>query len=183
MKNLNDINTDLRPISLTPTLAKICERFIADWLMEFIIDKIDMRQYGALRCSSTTYALLSFIHYLLSRSDEPYNVIRIFLLDFAKAFDHIDHNNLLRKLSSMDVPQAIINWIANFLTEREQRVKLVFARQSGKNLMAVCLKGTVLGPTLFLVMINDLLSERQDPWKYVDDTNVAECIRPNCPCI
>ena len=36
VKNLNDINTDLRPISLTPTLAKICERFIADWLMEFI---------------------------------------------------------------------------------------------------------------------------------------------------
>ncbi len=58
------------------------------------------------------------------RLDEPNNVIRIFLLDFAKAFDHIDHNILLRKLSSMDVPQAIINWIANFLTEREQRVKL-----------------------------------------------------------
>ena len=53
-----------------------------------------MLQYDALRCSSTTHELLSFIHYLLSRSDEPNDVIRIFLLDFAKAFDHIDHNIL-----------------------------------------------------------------------------------------
>ena len=55
---LNDISTDLRPISLTPTLAKICERFIADWLMKSIIDKIDKRQYGSLKRSSTTHALL-----------------------------------------------------------------------------------------------------------------------------
>ncbi|CAB3996585.1 Hypothetical predicted protein, partial [Paramuricea clavata] len=52
VKNLNDISTDLRPISLTPTLAKICERFIADWLMKSIIDK---RQYGSLKRSSTTH--------------------------------------------------------------------------------------------------------------------------------
>jgi hypothetical protein len=49
VKNLNDISTDLRPISLTPTLAKICERFIADWLMKSIIDKIDKRQYDMVR--------------------------------------------------------------------------------------------------------------------------------------
>ncbi len=42
---------------------------------------------------SATHALLSFIYYLLNRSDEPNNVIRIFLLDFAKAFDHIDHKH------------------------------------------------------------------------------------------
>jgi hypothetical protein len=86
--------------------------------MKSIIDKIDKRQYGSLKRSSTTHALLSFIYHLLSRSDEPKNVIRIFRLDFAKAFDHIDH-----KLSSMEVPPIIISWIKNFLTEREERVK------------------------------------------------------------
>ena len=112
VKNLNYV-TDLRPISLTPTLAKICERFIADWLMKSIIDKIDKRQYGSLKRSSTTHALLSFIHHLLSRSDEQKNVIRIFLLDFAKTFDHIDHKILLRKLSSIEVPPIIISNVYN----------------------------------------------------------------------
>ncbi len=102
-------------------------------------------------------------------------------MDFAKAFDNIDHNILLRKLSSMDVPQAIINWIANFLTEREQRVKLGPCTSGWQKRNGGVPQGTVLGPILFLVMINDLLSEWQDRWKYVDDTNVAECIRPNCP--
>ena len=104
-KCLCDINTDLRPISLTPSMAKICERFLADWLMKSIIDQIDERQYGSQKRSSTTHALLSFINYLVNRSDEPKNVIRI-LLDFTKAFDHIGHNTLLSPLS---VPQTILH--------------------------------------------------------------------------
>ncbi len=96
--------------------------------MKSLIDKIDKRQYGSLKKSSTTHVLLSFIHHILSRSDDSKNVIRIFLLDFAKAFDHIG-----------------------------------------------------LGPILFLVMVNDLLEEWQDRWKYVDDTSTIECIEANCP--
>ena len=104
-------------------MVKICERFVADWLMKSIIDQIDERQYSSLK-RSTTHVLFSFFYYLLNRSDEPKNFIRIFLLDFAKDFDYIEHNTLLRKLSSMSVPQIIINWITNFLTERVQRVKI-----------------------------------------------------------
>ena len=76
-KCLSDINTDLCPISLTPTMAKICKRLVADWLMKLIMDQIDERQYGSLKRSSTTHALMSFIHYLLNRSDKPKYVIGI----------------------------------------------------------------------------------------------------------
>ena len=62
----SDINKDLRPISLTGTLSKTCERFVADWLMHFINEKIDKRQFGSLKNASTTHALLSLIHHLLN---------------------------------------------------------------------------------------------------------------------
>ena len=60
---------DLRPISLTSTLSKICERFATDWLFESIRPKIDIRQYGSIKKCSTTHALLSLVHLLSPEYD------------------------------------------------------------------------------------------------------------------
>ena len=114
-----DITKDLRPISLTSTLSKICERFVTDWLLEYVKEKIDRRQFGSLKNTSTTHALLSFVHHLLYETDIPKTAVRVFLLDFSKAFDLIDHNILLYKLYEMKVPSKIINWIRSFLFERK----------------------------------------------------------------
>ena len=82
-----DISKDLRPISLTTTLSKICERFVTDWLLKSIGAKIDTRQLGSVKNSSATHALLSLTHHLLSATDASSNAVRVFLLDFEKAFD------------------------------------------------------------------------------------------------
>ena len=66
-----DITKDLRPISLTSTLSKICERFVTDWLLEYIKEKIDRQQFASLKNTSTTYALLCFAHHLLYETDIP----------------------------------------------------------------------------------------------------------------
>ena len=117
-----DITTDLHPISLTPTLSKICESFVSDWLISSIKNRIDKRQFGSLKNSSTTHNLISLVHYLLRETDASKCVVKVFLLDFAKAFDLIDHNILLRKLTYLNVPVTILNWIKSLLTERRQRV-------------------------------------------------------------
>ena len=105
-----DITKDLRPISLTPTLSKTCEQFVTDWLLEYIKEKIDRRQFSSLKNSSTTHALLSFVHHLLYETDTSQHLI--------------DHNILLYKLYEMKVPSTITNWIRSFLFERKQRVKI-----------------------------------------------------------
>ena len=80
----SDISKDLRRISLTSTLSKICERFVTDWLFESIRPKIDICQYVSIKNCSTTQALLSLVHYLLRTTDALNSVVRLFLLDFPK---------------------------------------------------------------------------------------------------
>ena len=121
---VEDIIRDLRSISLTSNLSKVCEHFIGEWLIESIWDTIDKRQFGSVPKSSTSHALISLIYHLLSETDGTGKAVRVFLLDFSKAFDLIDHTILLQKLSNMNVPYNLINRIRNFLSDRKQRVGL-----------------------------------------------------------
>ena len=102
---------------------------------------------------------------------------RVVLCDFRKAFDLIDHNVLVRKLSSYDIPRRILCWIVDILMGRKQRVKLTHDCYSEwRSASAGVPQGTKLGPWLFLIMINDL-DTLADMWKYVDDTSISETVR------
>ena len=175
------IETDLRPISLTPTLSKILESFIAKWLWDNIKDKLQQNQYGGIPGLSTVDALIGMVHQWQQAMHE-HKSSRILLLDFRKAFDLVDHNILISKLKALDVPGILIRWIGAFLTQRKVRVKLQNDISEWLSLNASVPQGSTLAPILFVVMINDLqVSTDSDMYKYMDDATVSEIISANQP--
>ena len=167
------IETDLRPISLTAVLSKILESFVFNGPVPIVMPYIDPFQFGSMRKSSTTHAI---VHYWLSTLETPNTITRTCFIDFSNAFDRIDHNILMRKLQLLNVPPVLFNWCSSFLQGRQQRVKLKTCKSDWKEIKAGVPQGTKLGPLFFLIMVNDLSSELP-LYKYVDDCAISKVVR------
>ena len=179
-KNITDFNKDLRPISLTSTLSKIAENLIIEYeLKSKLLRKMDPMQFGFIPGSNTTLALISMMHTWLDALDGTGSTVRVALLDYRKAFDLVDHNLLVAKLSNYEIKPTVVNWIADFLRGRTQRVKINSAYSNFLQVPAGIPQGTKIGPWLFLAIINDLCitkSPTSNLWKFADDTSVSEVI-------
>ena len=171
---LKSIQSDLRPISLTPTLGKLMESFVGSWILGRIVDKLDDHQYGALKRRSTTHALVDMMHHWHSAVDAGQSVRTVFI-DFAKAFDHVDHNILVAKLLSLDLPDIIIRWMMSFLAHRQQRVKIGNVLSDWLEMSAGMPQGSFLGPLTFIILIDSLRASCLTH-KFVDDTTMSEII-------
>ena len=187
---------DLRPISLTNFFSKVTEHFVVMWLLEYIEDKIDVRQFGGSKGNSITHYIIEFINFILSNQENTApTAILAAMVDFSKAFNRQDHGVLVTKLSDMGVPGWLLKLVISFLTNRTMVVRYKGATSSEKPLPGGGPQGTLLGLLLFIVLINDAGFAEQENnvgknitarknfkaepllhLKYVDDMTLAESI-------
>ena len=120
----NPIN--YRPISLTPILMKILERIIRKQVVQFLTDKnfVNFTQHGFREGRSCLSALLNVYDDIVHMISDPSAVVDMIYLDFAKAFDKVDHGILLRKLREIGISGNLGIWFYNFLAHRSQYVRL-----------------------------------------------------------
>ena len=177
-KPMISVETDIRPISLTPIVAKVFEYIVMGWVDDIVGAVIDDKQFGGVGGTSTTDALVEMTHKWHEATDVLNNYVRVVLLDFSKAFDLINHHILLDKLITNGVPAHIVRWLAAFLLDRHEQVKIgnIYSRTGSPN--GGVPQGTLSGPKYFLLYINDL--ETHVPlYKYVDDSTLFEICNIN----
>ena len=133
-------------------------------------------QYGAIKGSSTTLALVDLFHQLLEGLESPNAYARVLMLDFSKGFDRIDHSILLDKLQANGVHPILVAWQKAFLTQRQQRIKINDVRSNWLSINGGVPQGTLSGPEDFLNFVDDLKSCLPNI-KYVDDTTVFEVVK------
>ena len=144
-----------------------------------MFNKLDNKQF-ALYGRSTTQALIFFMHTILEILDTCGRYIRIFFSDFSKGFDLVDHNILLSELNNSDVDPYVVRWIAAFLTNRSQRVRIGNSLSPPIGLNGWTPQGTKLALLLFFILVNEMAAKCKSRVKYKDDATAMEII-PRCP--
>ena len=163
-----------RQIPLTSIACKVCEKIVKKRVINFwqSLGIFNPIQFGFLEGKSTVTQLLTcYNDWASSRNKStPTDVV---FLDFTKAFDSVPHERLLLKLKGYGIEGNLLHWFRNFLTNRQQRVVVRGTFSSWTHVRSGVPQGTILGPILFLIYVNDISSNISSSIKmFADDTKV-----------
>ena len=172
----NDVN-NYRPISILPVISKILERHIAFHLRQFLEANLLLHesQSGFRADHSCETALLHIVDKWISSINNHESVASIFL-DLSKAFDLVNHSILLQKLKLYNFGSSALKWFSSYLSQRSQKVSINGHLSEPQDVSAGVPQGSVLGPLLFVIYINDLplhTGENTLVDMFADDTTIS----------
>ena len=179
----NNLLNNYRPISILPSVSKVFERIMHNQIYKHFtsLDLFYKSQYGFRKEHSTEYATLELINRIIFQMDQNKFPLNIFM-DLSKAFDTLDHQILLDKLEYYGFKDMSLNLMTSYLNSRTQYVVYNGVSSSCLDITCGVPQGSILGPLLFIIYVNDLplVSENFDFIVYADDTTLFSTLsHPN----
>lgn len=175
-----------RPISLLPIAGKVLERCVHHSIFNIIRNDINEHQHGFVPQKSTTSQLVEFYDLVFNKIDNKSQCDIIFL-DLSKAFDSVPHDLLLAKLKTFGICNKLHAWFTDYLHGRQQKVVIQGCSSVYKPVMSGVPQGSILGPLLFNLYINDLHScienNQLKLYLYADDSKLLHYISNQQDCI
>ena len=165
-----------RPISLLPLISKLYEKVLYQQIEDFANKILSPKLCGFRKSHSTQHALLNLLKNWQECLDKS-GIVGTVLMDLSKAYDCLPHDLLLAKLSAYGFDESAIALIANYLSNRYQRVKIGSTFSSYLEILRGVPQGSILGPLLFNLFINDLMFfiQETEVCNFADDTTIYSC--------
>lgn len=173
------VPSNYRPISLLSMLSKVMERLIYDAMWNHLDTHqlLSNRQFG-FRAGHSTSDALTYVAQRLTNSINDREEARIVCLDISKAFDRVWHRGLLAKLSALGFSGKLLKWLQDYLSNRSLKVILNGKESSVKLINAGVPQGSILGPLLFIIFIDDITHGLTNPSiLYADDVTLMTFIK------